>query len=437
MTSLWEIRVGKTGPELPIHTPAMRRKIPRRKAPIWSAIGGTRDGLKLGYRKGRRGGVWVVKAVGGKHRREATLGPADDDTAKPTALSYKAAIAAALDWAKCERARQLSGNQDVRPTVASAIENYIEAREHRDPKRGKDARSRLTRHVLSDEKLSRLPLEKLTVKELRAWALRKTAEMAAASQNRLQNDLRAALNAAVETYGRELPAVLRHDVTTGLRSRPDAEQARKIILKDAEVREAIAVSQNIDADLEALVVVLASTGCRFSQAAALLVCDLQIDTRRIMIPASRKGRGIKVRPPIPVPVGDDVITYLKPLITGRRSDAPLLERWRSRQIGPFIWERISRGSWQAASEMTRGWSRALASTTISPKTPPYALRHSSIVRSLRAGIPVRIVAALHDTSSAMIEKHYAAYILDVSDDLARTAVTPLVSAPVTELSVVA
>jgi len=65
------------------------------------------------------------------------------------------------------------------------------------------------------------------------------------------------------------------------------------------------------------------------------------------------------------------------------------------------------------------------------------LRHSSIVRALRAGIPVRIVAALHDTSSAMIEKHYAAYILDVSDDLARSAVTALVSAPVTNLSIVA
>jgi hypothetical protein len=30
----------------------------------------------------------------------------------------------------------------------------------------------------------------------------------------------------------------------------------------------------------------------------------------------------------------------------------------------------------------------------------------------------------------MIEKHYAAHILDVSDDLARSAVTPLVPASV-------
>ena len=31
---------------------------------------------------------------------------------------------------------------------------------------------------------------------------------------------------------------------------------------------------------------------------------------------------------------------------------------------------------------------------------PYALRHSSIVRQLRAGLPVRCAAALHDTSAA-------------------------------------
>src|SRR5262249_39204376 len=141
------------------------------------------------------------------------------------ALSYKAAIAAALAWANCERGRLLGGSENARPTVASAIENYIEIREGWNLRRGKDARSRLKRHVLTDEKLSRLPLERLTVKELRAWALRKGADMAPASLNRLQNDFRAALNAAIETHGRELPAVLRHDVATGLRSRPDAEQA--------------------------------------------------------------------------------------------------------------------------------------------------------------------------------------------------------------------
>ena len=79
-----------------IDTPAKRRKLPAAKAPVWIAIGGARGGLKLGYRKGPRGGVWVAKAVGAKHRRETTLGRADDDNAGPGALSFRAATAAAM-----------------------------------------------------------------------------------------------------------------------------------------------------------------------------------------------------------------------------------------------------------------------------------------------------------------------------------------------------
>src|SRR5262245_32619691 len=86
-----------------IDTPAKRRKLPTVKAPVWSPIGGARGGLKLGYRKGARGGVWIAKTVGGQHRRETTLGRADDDNVRSGALSFRAATAAALDWAGLER----------------------------------------------------------------------------------------------------------------------------------------------------------------------------------------------------------------------------------------------------------------------------------------------------------------------------------------------
>jgi hypothetical protein len=49
---------------------------------------------------------------------------------------------------------------------------------------------------------------------------------------------------------------------------------------------------------------------------------------------------------------------------------------------------------------------------------------------LRAGLPVRLVSAVHDTSVAMIEKHYAAFIVDAVEDLLRRAVVPLLSGEV-------
>lgn len=41
------------------------------------------------------------------------------------------------------------------------------------------------------------------------------------------------------------------------------------------------------------------------------------------------------------------------------------------------------------------------------KVVPYALRHTAIVRCIAAGLPLRLIAALHDTSTAMIERHYS------------------------------
>jgi len=51
----------------------------------------------------------------------------------------------------------------------------------------------------------------------------------------------------------------------------------------------------------------------------------------------------------------------------------------------------------------------------------YALRHSSIVRQLLRNVPVRLVAASHDTSVAQIERTYSKHITDHSDDISRKA----------------
>ena len=49
----------------------------------------------------------------------------------------------------------------------------------------------------------------------------------------------------------------------------------------------------------------------------------------------------------------------------------------------------------------------------------YALRHSSIVRSLLAGVPARVVASTHDTGISMLERAYSPFISDYADAAAR------------------
>ena len=113
---------------------------------------------------------------------------------------------------------------------------------------------------------------------------------------------------------------------------------------------------------------------------------------------SAKGRGRKQRSEIAVPVGADVIARLKPLLAGRAGHEPLLQHWVGVKGFGHTTGPVRREAWRAANQMQKGWRTALAAAGL-PYVEPYGLRHSSIVRGLRSGVPMRIVAALHDTSS--------------------------------------
>lgn len=143
-----------------------------------------------------------------------------------------------------------------------------------------------------------------------------------------------------------------------------------------------------------------------------------------MMPGFYKGRGGNGGS-VPIPVGDDVIEVLLPAIVGRPKEAPLFERWSYEQVPhSIIWKKSERGPWKTA-ELTLPW-RAIRRRAELPEVIPYALRHTSIVRGLRNGLPIQHVAKLHNTSVTMIERHYAKYIATALEYLARAAVVPLV-----------
>ena len=55
---------------------------------------------------------------------------------------------------------------------------------------------------------------------------------------------------------------------------------------------------------------------------------------------------------------------------------------------------------------------------------------TKIVRGIRAGLPLRLVAALHDTSTTMIERHYSKWITSGLEEMVRAAIVPLAPAEV-------
>lgn len=432
-----------------IDTPSKRAKLAPRKNPYWQGVSGGRGGTSLGYRKGASGrGSWIAKIVVDGQRYEERLGAADDDGApNEVALSYRTAVAAALDWATRQYAAIQAQSEEkagsAAPTIRSAIEAYVRARKRKSLATGKNAEGRLVRYALSDAAFAELKLAKLRAGAIEAWRDRlpirsgnvddeeigeeesATRFISPSTVNRLMNDLRAGLNAAAEKHRRELPAGVMAEIKIGTRAMSiEVSTARKQLLTSAEIQKLIAAAFEVDdtGDFGRLVLLAAVTGARYSQLTAISVQDIRTRPARILVPGSRKGRSPKTKPPAAVPVAPDILDRLAPALDGRSGTETLLLRWGYRSVGPFEWERDKRRPWGPAYETYKPWKAAVASAQLPPDTVMYALRHSSIVRTLTAGVPIRVVAALHDTSVEMIEAHYSAYITEATDEIVRRAV---------------
>lgn len=428
-----------------------RGDLPPSRKPYFRQIA---EGLHLGYRRPAtpgRPGAWVGRRrrADGGYKTE-NLGFADDlpgvvpgqQPNGTTVLTYDQAQTALRNWAKAEAEAERIAKEGAGgvPTVQSVVEAYFKDRESRG-EAGADARYRLTRHVLNAP-LASIKLSGLTERHLVEWRAalvragrRKGAALQSPLSNstisRLLNDLRAALNGAAERYRLDLAFVIR----AGLKAPPNADKARDPqILNNSETGRLITAAQMVDPDFGLLVMMLAVTGARFSQLARASVSGFQPENQRLMVPPSRKGRGLKNKPAQPLPLPADAVAALQLAVAGRPGAEPLLMRWNNEKVSPTkesgfkTWRRNGRRPWKDSSELTRPWGEALKIANLPMNLIPYALRHSSIVRALTAGVPVRIVAAAHDTSIAMIERHYSAYIVEASGEIMRRAIVPFTAA---------
>ena len=427
--------MARTVKDVRLDSRAARERLEPRKKPYYRVIETSRH---IGYYKGLRSGSWLARTFGGERYVEKKLGMADDirDANGLDVLSFSQAQAAARAWFDAQARSAVGAGPPV--TVRAAVEEYIAARNVKESGRqGRSVKSsaahKLTLHVLGNATLSSMELAGLDAQTLKDW--RKALPGTAASRQRVANDFKAALNRAALKMP-EPRAGLRLAAKDGLASSgdevldcvDDAAAIESKILTDDETRRFLKVIlAGGNDDLYRLCLLLASTGTRFAQARRLKVRDVQVGRERIMVPASHKGRvGGQPRAPIPVPVGADVIAALLPVVKGRGADEPLLERWLHVQTGPAEWRRDRRGPWQTASEMARPSKVAAIEAGLPSGTSAYSFRHSSIVRALREGLPVRLVAQLHDTSIQMIERNYTRFMAHALEDIARKAIMPMV-----------
>ena len=166
----------------------------------WRAID---PDVHLGYRKSKRGGNWIVRWRHGAGYKQAPLGTADDifEGDGVNVMSFAQATTGARAYVANARAEAKASSEGPAPTVRSAVEAYIGAFEARQLKaRGAitgEARSRFSSHILADEKIVNMPLQKMQSSDIIAWKQRVRAKaITETTVRRIASDLRAALNAA-------------------------------------------------------------------------------------------------------------------------------------------------------------------------------------------------------------------------------------------------
>lgn len=436
-----------------LDTRAARSRLKPRGKPYYRLV---EEGLHLGYRKPKGGrdaaaGRWVGRFYVGKQAYEIeTIAEADDfsDPDGEKILSYSQA----QNKARERRKARAAGTTGPALTVRNAVEIYLSVRDARETRRkGRPARSdahRLERYVIGRDRhgkrkeipavaLADLALDVLEENDLQKWRAGLPKSMRETAKRRIANDLKAALNAAFEMNRKRLDPALPSIIKLGLKTK-EADEAGEFephardnqILRDDQITRLIRAAREVDAeqgwdgDLYRMTVALAATGARFSQLARMRVGDCQIANKRLLVPHSRKGK-TKSAGSNAVQADKGVFTALRDAVIGRANNEMLFERWYHRQVIGNRWERAGRGPWQTASELTRPWN-AIRQRAKMPHVIPYALRHSSIVRGIRANLPIRLVASIHDTSVRMIERHYAKWIVDGLEELAARAVVSLV-----------
>jgi integrase len=396
--------------KITLETPTARAKLTPRKASYFVRVA---PNIALGYRRNQSGfGTWSVRfADGSASGWLKKFGIADDlEPANNTSVfNYDQAL---------RQARKLArGEADAETETAAtgfapiSLDGALTAYQRDLEARGGSIynASGLRRH-LSAQLLAK-PVALLDARELRKWRDGLLAKgLQPSSVVRYCKSLRAALNLAA-SHDKRIQSGYAWE--TGLESLPDATVARNVILSDSDVSRFVAASYDRSAQLGLFVDVLAVTGARPSQVARLLVEDLHGGTKpRLTMPRSAKGgsknRAARRHERVSVPITPALAAKLKQAANGRAGDMLLLLRANGLP-------------WSGSDDYREDVAEIVTALKLDAKATLYALRHSSIVRALLRGLPIRLVAASHDTSSAEIERTYSRHITDHSDDIARAA----------------
>ncbi len=401
---------------------ATEARKPKRKKVSLRAVGDRNDltarrdpyfaplsrGCAIGFRKmtASSEGTWIARWR-------------DPDTAKqhhqplgsfdhlPPNERYDAAVKAANEW--LAHFTQV-GKTDVE-TVADACAAYVKhLRKRRGEAAAIDAEQRFKRLVLTDTRLSNLPLAKLTKAHVKAWRTsvedapmqqggfgdmklseatkrKLKRKRSAATINRDLAVLRAAFNLALADGHVASPIAWEGP----LAAIENTSRRRDVYLDRAQRASLIEAAPP---DLALFIRGMAALPLRPGALAALTVAsfDKRLNTLTVGKDKANADRKIKMPP--------SIVALLTEASKNKLPTAPLFARATGQ-----AWDK---NAWVPA------FKAAAAAAGLPAHVTMYALRHSSISDLVAAGTDLATVATLSGTSVRMIEQHYAHLQQDVA-----------------------
>lgn len=368
----------------PIDTRSRRLRLPGKKEPYWFTI---ERGLSVGYYRPASGGAgtwWVRVLIAAKpsRYRQAALAHADDfaDADGETVLNWKQVQAAVRVWASKQTGTGLL-------TVTAAVDRYLVDLEARKGEvAAKLTRGRLGKHVLPA--LGDTLVSELTADQVRRWlngmvrsnGNNEDRRRSMDSANRVLAVFKAAMNLA---FNDELVADDR--AWRRVQAFKGVGEARKVILSDKDIQD---LANVCPAGLRELVAAGAMTGCRLSELTGARVRDLDNAAGTLRVAGKTGVRQVH--------------------LAARASDL-LKTLARGKCVTDHLFVTAHGLPW-GESLHKRPFAAAVKKAGLDPEATFYSLRHASITRMLKAGVPTQAVAEHHGTSARMIETNYAKFI---------------------------
>jgi integrase len=414
----------RTVNDAPLTTRASRDRLPVRHPPYWRAI---EAGAAIGYRKGRTGGVWLVRvtdpSAGGGYRQER-LGRADDAlmAAGEAVLDYRQAEKAAREWiARHHRVSagmepEATSSPSAPYTVADAVADYLSDYVARGGKAFTATKQAADAHIAPE--LGHLPAGRLTRDRLKMWlrALAATparlrskgeqryrdtegdpdaARRRRASANRVFTILKAALNHAHAEGKVTCPT----EAWTAVKALREADKAKVRYLLDDEISRLV---NACPPDFRELVTGALMTGCRYGELAGMTAGDFDPQSGTVAIRQSKGGK------PRHVALTDEGRGFFRGVTAGKDSDARIFER--DRLVTQATREAVAktvRAAWSKTDQF-RPIRAACLAANIRPAISFHDLRHTYASRLAMRGVPMGVIAAqLGHRDTRMTERHYA------------------------------